>query len=85
MSPDVTTGHMTPPTPSTVTPKEAREAGECGEGEPCSPQRPSLNAGWPAEAETSWITEHKDDPDEEGPQSEDDPAEELGQHYDAES
>ena len=24
----------------------------------------SLNAGWPAEAETSWITEHKDDPEE---------------------
>ena len=48
-------------------------------------QRPSLNAGWPAEAETSWITEHKDDPDEEGPQSEDQTAEELGQHYDAQS
>ena len=33
VSPDITTGHMMPPTPSTVTPKEVREAGECGEGE----------------------------------------------------
>ena len=30
-------------------------------------KRPSFNAGWPAEAETSWVTEHKDDPDEEKP------------------
>ena len=44
---------------------------------PVGPQRPKP---------VGWITEHKDDPDEEGgPQSEDETAEELGQHYDAES
>ena len=47
VSPDVTTGHMTPPTPSTVTLKEAPEAGECAEGEPCSPPKTKLNADWP--------------------------------------
>ena len=44
------------------------------------PQRPSLNVSWPG-----WITEHKDDPEEDSPQSDDETAEELGQVYDAES
>ena len=43
------------------------------------------STGWPAEAETSWSTEHKADPEEDSPQSGDEIAEELGQHYDAES
>ena len=48
------------------------------------PQRPSLKVGWPAESEERRITEHEDDPDEEGPLSEDETAEELGMLYDAE-
>ena len=43
------------------------------------PQTPSLSASWPAEAETRWITEHKDDPEEDSPQSDNETAEELGQ------
>ena len=69
VSPDVTNGHMTPPMSSTVTPKEARE--------PCSPPKDQASTPvGPAEAETTWITEHKDDPDEEGPHTEDETAEE---------
>ena len=36
-----------------------------------------LNVGWPTEAEASWIIEHKDDPEEESPQSYDETAEKL--------
>ena len=85
VSPDVTTGHMMPLTPSTVTLKEAREAGECGERKPCrapktKPQRQLARRG-----RNQLITEHKDDPEEDSPQSDNETAEEVGQLHDAES
>ena len=46
-------------------------------------QRP--NVGRPAEAEARWITEHKDDPEEESPQSNDETAEKFAKLHDAEA
>ena len=57
--------------------EEAREAGECGEGEPCSPKDQDLNVVWPTETEASRITEHKDDPEEESTQYEEETSEKL--------
>ena len=100
MSLDFTTGHMTRPAPSTATKEDSSRRSKItkctltvqGEARAAAvkqnnavPQRPSVKVGWPAEAETRWITEHNGDPEEELPQSQDETAEELGTLYDAES
>ena len=75
--------------------EEAQEAGECGEGEPCSHlkgQDLNVVCVWPTETEASWISEHKDDPEEESTQSAEETSEKLwntfqqqfGKLYDAE-
>ena len=56
------------------------------------PTDPDLNVVWPTETEASRITEHKDDPEEESTQSDEETSEklwntfqqQLGKLYDAE-
>ena len=71
---------ITQTTPSMVAPAKLEK--QTSADEPCSPPGPRPNVGRPAEAGARWITERKDDPEEEGPQSNDETAEKSPQSDD---